>query len=105
MTLLPGWPRAAVRQLRVPADAGVVMDWLTDSDRRERELRRQFEGLEDIEELSIVRLPCGGLRYESAQVLSDLVVRHIVEDAATSTGSTGSFAGRRHEGVGALGGW
>lgn len=61
------------------------MDWLTDSDRRERELRRQFEALEDIEELSIVRLPSGGLRYESTQVRAGLVARHIVEDAAIRT--------------------
>jgi len=44
VTWFPGWRRsAAVRHLRVPADAGQVMERLTDSDRRAREWRRQVE--------------------------------------------------------------
>ena len=82
VTLLPGVPRAAVRQLRVPADANAVMEWLTDSDRREREWRRQAEARGDIQHASVVRLPNGGLRVDSVLVRGDLVARHVIEDVA-----------------------
>lgn len=82
MTMFPGLPRAAVRQLRVPAEATAVMEWLTDSDRREREWGRQVEVQEDIQESSVASLPNGGLRFESVLVRGDLVARHINEDVA-----------------------
>lgn len=82
VTVFPGLPRATVRQLRVPADASAIMEWLTDSDRREREWRRQDEARDDMQELRVVRLPNGGLRFESVLVRGDLVARHVIEDVA-----------------------
>ncbi len=61
--LVSGLRRArAVRQLRVTADAQRVMEWLSDSGRREREWRRRVEQREDIGDLRADRLPDGGLR-------------------------------------------
>jgi hypothetical protein len=82
VTLFPGLPRAAVRQLRVPVEPAAVMEWLTDSDRREREWRRQAEAREDLQESRVIRLPNGRLRFETVLVRGDLQARHIIEDLA-----------------------
>jgi hypothetical protein len=82
MPVFPGFPRGMVRQLRVPADASAVMEWLTDSDRREREWRPRVEAREDIQESSAVRLQNGGLRFQTVQALGDSMARHIIEDVA-----------------------
>lgn len=80
--VLPGLPRPTMRQLRVPADVPVVMGWLSDSGRREREWRRQVEARGDIQESSVTRLQNGGMRLETVQVLADTTARHVIEDVA-----------------------
>jgi hypothetical protein len=70
------------QQLRVPADASAVMEWLTDSDRREREWRRQVEAREDIQKSSAARLQNGGLRFQTVQALGNSTARYVIEDVA-----------------------
>jgi hypothetical protein len=83
VTLFPGMRQcAAVRQLRVPAEAPRVMEWLTDSDRREREWRRLVEAREDIQQSSAGRLPNGGLRFDQVLRRGNLLLRHTTEDVA-----------------------
>jgi len=85
VTWFPGWRRsAAVRHLRVPADAGQVMERLTDSDRRAREWRRQVEQRDDIRGPRAGRLPNGGLRCRYEWVQGRLVWRFTTEDVAVS---------------------
>ena len=85
MTWFPGLRQSgAVRQLRVPADAGQVMRRLTDSDRREREWRRQVDQREDIREPRAGRLPNGGLRCRYEWVHGRLVWRFTTEDVAVT---------------------
>jgi hypothetical protein len=73
-----------MRQLRVPADVGQVMQRLTDSDRREREWQRRVEQREDIREPSADRLPHGGLRCRYEWVHGRLVWRFTTEDVAVT---------------------
>ena len=47
------------------------MEWLTDSDLREREWRRQAEAREDLQESRVIRLPNGRLRFETVLVRGD----------------------------------
>jgi hypothetical protein len=85
MTWFPGVRQSgAVRQLRVPADAGQVMQRLTDSDRQEREWRRQVDQREDIREPRAGRLPNGGLRCRYEWVQGRLVWRFTTEDVAVT---------------------
>jgi hypothetical protein len=85
MTWFPGLRQcSAVRQLRLPADAGQVRERLTDSDRREREWRRQVEQREDIREPHVGRLPNGRLRCRYEWVQGRLVWRFTTEDAAVT---------------------
>lgn len=79
--LFPGLRQcAAVRQLRVPAEAPRVMQWLTDPDRREREWRRLVETREDIQQSGAGRLPDGGLRFDQVLRRGNLLLRHTTED-------------------------
>lgn len=85
MAWFPGLRRCgAVRQLRVPADAGQVMQRLTDSGRREREWRRQVEQREDIREPRVGHLPNRGLRCRYEWVHGRLVWRFTTEDVAVT---------------------
>jgi hypothetical protein len=85
MTWFPGLRQSgAVRQLRVPAEAGQVRQRLTDSDRREREWRRQVDQREDICEPRADRLANGGLHYRYEWVQGRLVWRFTTEDVAVT---------------------
>ena len=75
-------PRAAEREVRVSADASAVMQWLTDPVRREREWRSGVEAEPEIQEVNVVWLPNGGLRFETVHVREDLVAHHVIEDVA-----------------------
>jgi hypothetical protein len=101
VTWFPGLRRAgAVRRLRVTADTQRMMEWLTDSGRREREWRRRVEERADIRDPHADRLPDGGLRYRYEWLDGRRVWRFTVEDVAV-TGNTierfhrGQLAGRR----------
>jgi len=83
VTLFPGLLRcAAVRQLRVPAEAGRVMEWLTDSGRRERDWRRLVEANEDVQQPGVGRLPNGGLRFDQVLMRGNLLLHLTTEDVA-----------------------
>jgi hypothetical protein len=83
VTLFPGLRHyAALRQVRVPADSGRVMGWLTDPDRREREWRRLVEAEDSVQQSSVGRLPNGGLRFDQVVLQGSRLLRHTTEDVA-----------------------
>jgi hypothetical protein len=83
VTLFPGFrERAALRQLRVPADSCHVMEWLTDPDRRQREWRRLTEAQDGVQQSSVGRLPNGGLRFDQVVLRGHQLLRHTTEDVA-----------------------
>jgi hypothetical protein len=83
VTLVPGLRQyAAVRQVRVPADARRVMGWLTDPDRREREWRQLVEAEDRVQQSSVSRLPNGRLRFDHLVLQGNRLLRHTTEDVA-----------------------
>ena len=83
VTLFPGLRHyAALRQVRVPADSGRVMEWLTDPDRREREWRRLVAAEDSVQQSSVGRLPNGGLRFDQVVLQGNRLLRHTTEDVA-----------------------
>jgi hypothetical protein len=96
VTWFPGLRRAgAVRQLRVTADAQRMIEWLTDSGRREPQWRRLAGHRADIRDPHADRLPGGGLRYRYEWVDGRRVWRFTIEDVAVS----GNTIERAHRGA------
>ena len=71
-----------MRRLRVPAQGRLVMDWLTDPDRREREWRQRAGAEEDVQQRSVSRLPGGGLRFDLVLRRGNRLFRLVTEDVA-----------------------
>jgi hypothetical protein len=58
------------------------MQWLTDSDRREREWRRLVKAREDIQQSNVGRLPNGGLCFDQVLMQGSRLWRHTTDDVA-----------------------
>lgn len=66
----------------MPAQARLVMDWLTDTERRARDWQRRVAEYPDVHQHTVSRTPNGGLRIDQLATRGNLTGRYRTEDVA-----------------------